>query len=70
MAEPASGGGFGFKAETLLAVPGTLAWHVAYFFLITIVVGEGALRVSGAALQRGGSGRWWEWYANAVTSPE
>ena len=32
------GGDFGFKAEMLLAVPGTLAWDVVYFFLITIVI--------------------------------
>ena len=41
MAEPASwreGGDFGFKAEMLLAVPGTLAWCVVYFFLVTTVM--------------------------------
>lgn len=45
MAEPASlglvGGDFGFKAEMLSAVPGTLAWHVVYFFLVPIVIGDG-----------------------------
>lgn len=54
----AVGGGFGFKAETLFALPGTLAWPVVYFFLITIVVWEGGLPVYGAALRRGGVGRW------------
>ena len=39
------GGDFGFKAEMLLAVPGTLAWHVVYFFLITIVIWGGCLCV-------------------------
>ena len=45
------GGDFGFKAEMLLAVPGTLAWDVVYFFLITIVIFlGGGLPVCGVAL--------------------
>lgn len=38
---PCWGGGSGFKAEALLALPGTLAWHVVYFFLTTILIWEG-----------------------------
>ena len=63
------GGDFGFKAEMLLAVPGTLAWHVVYFYLFTIVIFEGGLPVCGVALWRGGLGDDGEWYASAVAPP-
>ena len=51
------GGDFGFKAEMLLAVPGTLAWDVVYFFLITIVIffWGGVACVSCCSLER------WPW---------
>lgn len=65
MAEPTSRrrGDFGFKAEMLLAVPGTLVWHVVYFFLITGVIWSGSgvclcvvLLFRGVALGVAGSG--------------
>lgn len=64
------GGGFGFRAEMLFALPGTLAWHGVYFFLVTVVIWEGGCLCVVLLFREVSSGGAGEGYANAVTSPE